>query len=335
MSKVAVIGSGAWGLTLATLLAGNGHEVIIWCHSDAVKKEINERHTLRYFFSNTKVPRTIHATVDLSKAVKGADHILLVVASHFYRSMLSRLKPLLTAEQVIISATKGLEESSLKRMSEVAADELGAGILSRFVVLSGPNLSKEIMQGLPAAAVAASAGLDAARKVQLLLNNSKFRVYTHTDTVGVELGGTLKNVIAIAAGIVDGLGLGDNAKAALMVRAGVEMTRLAVGMGAEQSTLMGLSGMGDMIATCSSKFSRNHQVGVKLAKGLPLEKILKNMKAVAEGVTTTSAVYRLAQIKQIDMPITEQIYKVLYSGKSSQNAILDLMLRDPKSEKNS
>jgi glycerol-3-phosphate dehydrogenase (NAD(P)+) len=265
--------------------------------------------------------------------VNGADFVLVVVASHFYRSMAQRLKTVLRPDQIIISATKGLEESTLKRMSEIAAEEMGAEILSRYVVLSGPNLSKEIMKGLHATAVAASQNMDAAAKVQKLLSYEAFRVYTHSDVIGVELGGTLKNVIALAAGIVDGLKLGDNAKSALMVRASVEMSRLATALGAEQATLMGLSGMGDMITTCSSPFSRNHQVGVKLAKGWSLEKILKSMKAVAEGVKTANATYRMAQSKHIDMPITEQVYKVLYEGKSPKEAMFDLMMRDPKSEK--
>ncbi len=333
MSKIGVIGSGAWGLTLATLLSRNGHDVLVWCHNDKVKKEINERHTLKSFFSDTHLPESIRGTVDLTKAVNGADFVLLVVASHFYRSMAQKLRSVLQPSQIIISATKGLEENTHKRMSEIAAEEMGPEVLSRYVVLSGPNLSKEIMKGLPATAVAASSHIEAAQKVQKLLSYERFRVYTHTDVIGVELGGTLKNIIALAAGIVDGLKLGDNAKSALMVRAAVEMVRLAVALGAEQDTLLGLSGMGDMITTCSSPFSRNHQVGVKLAKGWSLEKILKSMKAVAEGVKTAKATYELAQAKHVDMPITEQVYKVLYEGRSPKDSIFDLMMRDPKSEK--
>ena len=333
MAKVGIIGSGAWGLTLATLLARQGHEVQVWCHNEAVKKEINERHTLKYFFSETKFPKNIRGTVDLGKAVNNADFVLLVVASHFYRSMAKALKPLLQPNQIVISATKGLEEGTLKRMSEVACDELGPDILKRYVVLSGPNLSKEIMNGLPAAASAASLDAVSASKVQELLNSTLFRVYTNSDLIGVELGGTLKNVIALAAGIADGLKVGDNSKAALIVRGAVEMARLSKALGADLQTLMGLSGMGDLIATCSSKFSRNHSLGAKLAKGQKLEHILKSMKAVAEGVKTAKVAYQLAKQKNIPMPITEQVYQILYENKSPKVALDDLMSRDPKSEK--
>ncbi|MBU0581001.1 MAG: NAD(P)-dependent glycerol-3-phosphate dehydrogenase [Candidatus Margulisbacteria bacterium] len=332
VAKIGIIGSGAWGLTLGKLLFQNNHDVIVWCHNDKVKKEISEKHTLKSFFSSMTLPGEIKATTNLAEAVEQAGFIVLVVASHFYRKMAKELKPLLKAEQIIVSATKGLEEDNLKRMSEVAVEELGGEILERFVVLSGPNLSKEIINNHPAAAVVAGKNIKQAEKVQNIFSSKIFRVYTSTDIVGVELGGTLKNVIAIAAGIADGLKFGNNSKAALMVRGAAEIVRLSIALGSQPITLMGLSGMGDLIATCTSNYSRNHQVGEKLAKGKSLKQILKSMKAVAEGIKTSKAVYKLAQQKNIEMPIVEQVYKVLYEEKSPQQAINDLMTRDPKAE---
>ncbi|MFC1517696.1 NAD(P)H-dependent glycerol-3-phosphate dehydrogenase [Candidatus Margulisiibacteriota bacterium] len=333
MAKIGVIGAGAWGITLAKLLDQNQQEVTIWCHDEKAKHDLDKKHSLFALFSSTKLPKKVKTSTDLAKIVTGSDILVLVVASHFYRKMIKALKPILKPEQVLISATKGLEEDSMKRMSEVAAEELGESILERFVVLSGPNLSKEIRRGHPAAAVAACKNMQQAEKVQEIFSGKRFRVYSHTDVRGVELGGTLKNIIAIASGIADGFRFGTNSKAALMVRGAVEMGRLAVALGAEPETLMGLAGMGDLIATCSSKLSRNHQVGEELAKGRSLVRILKGMSAVAEGVKTTKAVYKLAQQKGIELPITEQVYQVLYKEKSPKQAICDLMARDPKSEK--
>lgn len=332
MAKIGVIGSGAWGLTLAKLLHQNKHEVLIWCHNEKIKKELNEKHTLKSFFSNINLPDEIKGTLDLKKALADVDLVVLVVASQFYRKMVKAVGALLKPEQILVSATKGLEEGTLKRMSEIAMEELGADIADRFVVLSGPNLSKEIMSDHPAAAVAACKKIENAEKVQNIFSSKKFRVYTNTDVVGVELGGTLKNVIAIAAGIGDGLKYGNNSKATLMVRGGAEIVRLAVALGAKHTTLMGLSGMGDLIATCSSKYSRNHQVGEKLAKGKKIEEILKGLNAVAEGINTAKAVYKIAKNNKVEMPITEQVCKVLFERKDPQQAIIDLMTRDPKAE---
>jgi glycerol-3-phosphate dehydrogenase (NAD(P)+) len=328
ITTIGVIGSGAWGITLAKVLCQNSYRVILWCHNEQIEEEQNKNDYLKEFLA----AKTLVTTTELTKAVEGSEALLLVVASHFYRLIAADLKPLIKPDQLIISATKGLEELSHQRMSEIAFKELGKNIADRYVVISGPNLSAEILNDQPAAAVAAGKNKENAELVQELFNSSLFRVYTSNDIVGVELGGTLKNVIAIAAGIADGLQYGNNAKSALMIRGIYEMSRLALALGAKPQTLLGLSGMGDLITTCSSKLSRNHQVGEKLAEGQNLQEILKNMKAVAEGIKTTKAVWQLAQEHKIEMPITEQIYQVLYNNKAPKLAISDLMNRKPKSE---
>lgn len=328
MANVAVIGAGAWGTTLSKVLADNGHTPTIWSHDEAIATVINTQHENTALLAGIKLPEIISATTDLAKAVKNSSLILIVTASQYFKQTLIQLKPLLT-DQLIISATKGLHEADDKRMSEVITEVLPE---QQFGILSGPNISWEIANKKPATTVIASTNIDTAKAIQAYFNNDYFRVYVNTDVIGTEYGGTLKNVIAIAAGIIDGLQLGDNTKAALMVRGMVEMTRLAVTLGAKAETLMGLTGMGDLITTCSSALSRNHTVGEKLATGKTIKEILKEMKAVAEGVATTKAAYALAQKYQVEMPITEQMYLVLYKDKSITEALQALMTRSPKAE---
>lgn len=330
MATVAVIGSGAWGTTLAKILAENKHTVRLWCHAPDIAAAINADHENTALLKGIKLPENIFATADLAQALAETELIVIVTASGFFKQTLLKLKPLLR-EQLIVSATKGLHEADDKRMSEVLYEVLPEH-RSKIAVLSGPNISWEIANRKPATAVIAAANIDTAQKIQQFFSNEYFRVYVNTDVIGTEFGGTLKNVIAIAAGIVDGLGLGDNTKAALMVRGMVEMTRMAVKLGAKPETLMGLTGMGDLITTCSSALSRNHTVGERLAKGEKIADILSSMKAIAEGVATTKAAYELAKKHQVEMPITEQMYAVLYKNKPIAEALKELMTRSLKAE---
>ena len=328
MAHIAVIGAGAWGTTLSKVLADNGHTPTIWCHEAAIAETINTQHENTALLAGIKLPDSISATTNLATTVKASELILIVTASQYFKQTLIQLKPLLT-NQLLLSATKGLHEADDKRMSEVITEVLPEQL---FGILSGPNISWEIANKKPATTVIASANIATAQAIQAYFNNDYFRVYVNTDVIGTEYGGTLKNVIAIAAGIIDGLKLGDNTKAALMVRGMVEMTRLAVKLGAKPETLMGLTGMGDLITTCSSSLSRNHAVGEKLATGKTIHEILQEMKAVAEGVATTKAAYALAQKHQVEMPITEQMYLVLYKNKTIPEALHAIMTRSPKAE---
>ncbi len=329
--KVTVIGCGAWGTTLGKILAENGHDVFIWSHDQAISRDINEEYENKKLLPGIVLPENLRAVNTFSEALSGSSLVVLVTASAFFKETLLKIKDFLTPEMLLVSATKGLHEGDDRRMSELIFEVL-PDFRSRTAVLSGPNISKEIALGKPAVTVIASENKETAKTIQQLFNRDYFRVYTNNDVVGTEFGGTLKNVIAIVAGIIDGLKLGDNAKSALMVRGILEMSRLAVKLGAQQQTLFGLSGMGDLITTCSSELSRNHYVGEQLAAGKSLKEILGGMTAVAEGVATTRAAYELAQKNKIEMPVTEQLYKLLYENKKIAEAINDLMNRDLKAE---
>ncbi|MFH1387411.1 MAG: NAD(P)H-dependent glycerol-3-phosphate dehydrogenase [bacterium] len=311
MSRVAVIGAGAWGATLAVLLAEKGNEVTLWAYEGAT------------FLPAIPVPKDVSIVGDLSH-IKDAEIVYFVVPTQFIGGVAEQAKSFINPAAIVVSAAKGIEEKSLKLPVEILEEKLGK---REYAVISGPNLSSEIAKGLPAAAVVAAKYKNVAEKIQASLIQERFRVYTNNDVVGVELGGALKNVVAIAAGVVDGLGLGDNAKAALLIRGIVEITRLGVSCGAKPETFAGLSGMGDLITTCASKLSRNHFVGEELAKGKKLPDILKGMKDVAEGVATTRAARELAKKQGIEMPITAQVYSLLYEGKEPYSAISDLMTR--------
>lgn len=332
MVKAAIIGSGAWGTTLAKILAENNHNVAIWSHDEQIKDDINDRHENKTLLPKIKLPNSIVATTSLADACQGAEVVLIVVASQYYQNTIKDLIQFLPKKCLIVSASKGLQEKDNKRMSEVLSELLPDEFKNNVLVLSGPNISSEIAQGLPAVTVISSLNNEAALRVQSFFNNTYFRVYTNSDVVGTEYGGILKNIIAIAAGIVDGLGLGDNVKAALIVRGIVEMSRFAIINGAKQETLYGLAGIGDLVTTCASKLSRNHFVGEQLAKGKKLDEIIEGMKAIAEGVRTTKIVYEQAQKEKVDMPVTEQIYQVLFDNKAVSQAISDLMSRDLKAE---
>ncbi|MDR2431995.1 MAG: NAD(P)-dependent glycerol-3-phosphate dehydrogenase [Candidatus Margulisbacteria bacterium] len=329
MVKAAVIGCGAWGTTLAKVLAENGHSIRIWCHSEKLAAEINAREN-KTLLNGIALPDNIQGETSLAAALQDAELAVLVTASRYFRATAVKLRGLLAADCLLLSATKGLDETG-QRMSGVLSEVLPEHA-QRIAVLSGPNISREIAEQKVSAAVIAARQKTTAEAIQKLFNNNYFRVYTNDDVAGVEIGGAVKNIIAIAAGIIDGLNLGNNAKAALLVRGMVEIARLAAALGGRAETVFGLTGIGDLIATCSSSLSRNHYVGVELAQGKTLPEILKGMRAVAEGVPTTKLAHALAQKTGAAMPITAQMYAILYENKPIPAAINELMSRALKPE---
>lgn len=330
--NISVIGCGAWGLTLADLLAGKDYNVRVWAHSQELADILKTKHQHPDFLKGKILNSKITYTNSLTEAATGQEIIILVVASPFYRAVCQKTAPLISTGTTVINAVKGLEEETGKRMSQIFTEEIPENKVAGLAVLSGPNLALEIAQKQPAATVVASAKEEAAKLAQEIFFTDYFRVYTSQDVIGVELGGTLKNVIALAAGAVDGLGLGANTKSALVTRGIAEITRLGVKMDAQPLTFMGLSGIGDLITTCFSPLSRNHTVGFRLARGEKLEAIVKDLKAVAEGIKTSKAAIGLGQKYQVSLPISAQVYSVVYEGKDIRLAISDLLSRSPKDE---
>jgi glycerol-3-phosphate dehydrogenase (NAD(P)+) len=330
--SIAVIGAGGWGTALAVALGGQGSAVSLWVRSAEIYKTIILKRVNEVYLPGIKLPPEVKPTLNLSEALQGKNIVLLAVPSHGIRSMASAVSELLGPETVIVCAAKGLEEHTFLRMSQVIEQELPYSFHSRIAVISGPNHAEEVSRGLPATTVAASLHQDTALLVQGALSLPFFRIYHHTDLIGVELGGALKNIIALGAGIVDGLGLGDNTKAALVTRGLVEMSRLGAALGACPRTFTGLSGLGDLYVTCSSKHSRNRAVGLQLGQGQRLGEILSGMRMVAEGINTTRAAFALARKMKVEMPITGEIYQVLYEGKAPLAALESLMRRENKAE---
>ncbi len=331
MSRIAVLGGGNWGTTLALHLLGNGHEVRLWEFFPELAEAMRRERENRKFLPGVPLPQSLKITADLGEVVQGAGILLFVIPSHLLRELLWGLKEIPFQAELVVSAIKGLEQESLKRMSEV----IGEGFppfKNKVVALSGPSLALEVVRGVPTAVVAACEDEKKARLAQQVFFGPRFRVYTSTDLIGVELGGALKNVIAIAAGISDGLGFGDNARGALLTRGLAEMTRLGAALGARSETFSGLSGMGDLITTCSSKLSRNHQVGMAIAQGKKLDEILKEMVMIAEGVRTTQAANKLAERHQVELPIAAQMQAILFEGKDPREGVMSLMQREPKAE---
>jgi glycerol-3-phosphate dehydrogenase (NAD(P)+) len=327
--RTAVIGGGSWGTALACHLARSGLPVSLWVREPEVALEINEHHRNETYLPGIDLPRELAATPDLGVAVSRAETLLVVVPSEFCRAVYRAMAPGLSADTLLVSATKGLEIETLQRMSEVAATELPG---SRHAVLSGPSFAREVAQGQPTAVVIASERLADAERVQRALSTRSFRAYTSEDVVGVELAGALKNVIAIAAGILDGLGYGHNTVAALITRGLAEISRLALAMGGRAETLAGLAGLGDLVLTCTGALSRNRSLGQALGRGESLAAVLGRGKAVAEGVRTTAAACQLAERAGVEMPIAFQMRDVLYRGKSPREALDELMLRSLKKE---
>ncbi len=329
IKTVSVLGAGAWGTTIAQLLAGNGLEVKLWALEKEVAEDINKKHINSKFLAGIKLSGNIKAASTLDAVLKDSQAIVSVVPTQHLRKVVLQAKDLLSPSVLILSASKGFERKTLSRPSEIIFETAG---IKDIAALSGPNLSKEIASGLPAASVVACRNAEKAAIFQQLLSCKTFRVYTSGDVTGVETGGALKNIIAIAAGVADGLKLGNNAKSALLIRGIAEITRLGVALGGKAQTFSGLSGMGDLITTCESNLSRNHFVGEELAKGRHLQDILTSMTGIPEGVETAPAALELARKHNIELPITEEVHLVLFANKNPKDAIMTLMTRELKSE---
>jgi len=336
MSEIAIIGAGAWGTALSIVAGRNGaHGVRLWAHETEVCESVNARHVNDLFLPGQPIPETVSATNDLCEALRDAEIVVSVMPSHHCRRLFESMRPWLRPEMFFVSATKGLEDGSHLRMTEVVSQVLGSdkSFHPRLGAMSGPSFAKEVARGDPTAITIASSDAEMAQTVQQILSDPRFRLYTNQDVIGVELGGSLKNVIAIAAGVCDGLGLGHNSVAALITRGLAEMTRLVMACGGQRETMAGLAGLGDLVLTCTGGLSRNRSVGVELGHGRPLAEIISGMHGmVAEGVLTTNAAIGLARACGVEMPITEKMHAVLHDGKSPREAIHELMTRSVKSE---
>jgi len=330
MGRATVIGAGSWGTALAKVLADKGHSIRIWSYEESVAEQIRNERENRDYLPGVKLPQTVEVSMDHGAALEGAEMVIAVVPSHAFRDVIAAAAPHIPQNAIVLSAAKGIEVATLERPSEIL-EELLPGH-RRPAVLSGPTFAREVAEGDPTALVVASSDVEVARQGQHYLNTDRFRVYTNEDILGVELAGALKNVIALGAGIAAGLGYRSNSRAALITRGLAEMTRLGLAAGARAPTFAGLAGLGDLVLTCSSELSRNRTVGVRLGRGETLEEILASMKMVAEGVKTTKAARQLARDYSVEMPIVEEVYNILFNGKSPKRATADLMLREPKPE---
>jgi len=334
MSEVAVIGAGAWGTGIAIVLGRKGtHRVRLWAHEKDVCESITQNRVNEQFLPGRRIPNSVTASNDLAVTLQGAQIVVSVMPSQHCRPLFERMRPLIPPRSMIVSATKGLEENSLQRMTEIITHVLKREDGRTVGALSGPSFAQEVARGDPTAITIASHDAALSRTVQQEFSDSSFRVYTNSDVIGVELGGALKNIVAIAAGICDGLGFGHNSVAALITRGLAEMTRLAVACGGRAETMAGLAGLGDLVLTCTGGLSRNRSVGVELGRGRKLPEIIASMHGmVAEGVFTTTAAVGLAHARRVEMPITEQMDNILHKGKSPREAIQELMSRTGKSE---
>jgi glycerol-3-phosphate dehydrogenase (NAD(P)+) len=332
--RVAVIGAGSWGTALAIVAARAGHDVLVWARDERVVDSINRDHSNPTYLTSTEIPGSVRASKDIVNVTETAELVILAAPSHATRGLLGRMSPALSSEMIIVSAAKGIEIETGRRISEVVEEVIGKETRPRFVCLSGPSFAKEVVAAHPTAVVAASEDSEARNVVQSELSFENLRIYTNDDVIGTELGGSVKNVMAIAAGMVAGLGFGSNSIAALITRGLAEMTRLAIAQGAKVETLMGLAGLGDLVLTCTGSLSRNRFVGQELGKGRNLEEITAGMNEIAEGVKTTLAVKRLADRIGVEMPITNEVHAVLYERKSARNAADELMTRPLREEVN-
>ncbi len=332
IDEIAVIGAGSWGTALALLLSRNGMKVRLWVYEKDLVQTILETRQNAIFLPGFHLPETIRPSNSLAEVLSGIKFIVLVTPSQTVRSVLEQARPFIQPDAVIVGASKGIENGTLMRVSQIAEEILGPHLPYQYIVLSGPTFASGVAQGLPATAVVAGANPDTTKLAQQIFNDRTFRVYVNADVIGVELGGALKNVIAIAAGIVAGLDLGSNTRAALITRGLWEITRLGAALGARQITFQGLSGMGDLVLTCDGTESRNFKVGFRIGRGETLDSIQKSMRMIAEGVKTTRSARELALRHDVEMPITEQVFQTLYHEKSPRQAVLDLMTRSLKSE---
>jgi len=330
--KACVVGGGSWGSAFALHLGRLNRSTNLWIRERDVYEETIHYRENRTFLPGEAFPNTVSFFNNLEEAINDTDVIFIAVPSKFCRSMYKQMAPFLTSKQILVSLTKGIEKDSLKRMTEVMLDVFPSNTEKRITVLHGPSFAVEVAQCHPTAVVVASTNSDLAKKVQRFVSNVYFRVYTTSDIIGVELAGAVKNVIAIATGISDGIEFGNNSRAALITRGLVEMARLGKNFGAKQKTFSGLAGVGDLVLTCTGLLSRNHYVGYELGKGKSLDKIISSMKMIAEGITTTLSVHQLAKQEKVEMPICEQVYDILYKNKEPRQALQDLMSRKLKNE---
>ncbi|SEA35949.1 glycerol 3-phosphate dehydrogenase (NAD(P)+) [Desulfuromusa kysingii] len=331
-TKIAVIGAGSWGTTLANLLANKGYSVTLWCYEKDLALRIEENRINDLYLPEVKLSENIRATNSLTAAVTDKKMLLFVTPSQSTRYVLKEALPSLSSESLVVSASKGIENESLMLLSQVFEELLPVHMHSQLGFLSGPSFANEVSAGMPTAVVAAARNNAVAKQIQEIFSTEVFRVYTHDDIIGVELGGAMKNVIALAAGVADGLGFGHNSRAALITRGLAEMTRLGLKLGGSAETFAGLAGMGDLVLTCTGDLSRNRSVGIELGQGRKLDEILSGMQMIAEGVKTTLSAYQLADKLGVDVPIIEQMYLILYQDKDPRLAVTDLMLRDLKPE---
>jgi glycerol-3-phosphate dehydrogenase (NAD(P)+) len=327
--RVAVVGAGAWGTALADLLADKGQHVMLWAYEQDVVESINTRHENSRFLADAILHDALHATANLDEAVRGADVVLFVTPSHVLRGIARRAAADAPEGATLVVASKGIERETLALMTDVVSEEIGRRPV---VGLSGPSFAREVVQRQPTAVVAASRDSDASTRVQQALSSDAFRVYTHHDVTGVELGGSLKNVMAIATGMAEGLGLGYNPRAALITRGLAEMTRLGVALGADPLTFAGLAGIGDLVLTCTGALSRNRQLGLDIGQGKRLDDLLATRETVAEGVYTTQSAHALASREEIEMPIVAAVYRILFEGSDPRRAIGELMTRELRAE---
>lgn len=325
MKKMCVLGAGSWGTALALVLAQNGHYVKMWTLNKEQCEYINYNRENKTYLPGVHIHQNIVVTTDQEEAIKDSEIVVLAVPSQVIRSVCKQIKPYIMDEQILVDVAKGLESHTGLRLSDVVKEELPN---NKYVVLSGPSHAEEVSKNIPTTVVVASEEIEVAEKIQDLFMNSTFRVYTNPDLVGVELGGALKNIIAFGAGICDGLGYGDNAKAALMTRGIREIARLGVAMGAKHSTFSGLSGIGDLIVTCTSMHSRNRRAGILIGQGKGLEETLEEVSMVVEGITATKVAQEVGAKLDVDMPITNAIYAVLYEGANPNEVVVELMMRD-------
>jgi glycerol-3-phosphate dehydrogenase (NAD(P)+) len=330
--RIGILGAGSWGTALAMVLAENGHTVRMWEFRDDIAERVQQTRENTDVLPGVHIPDAVTITSDLQSTVQNQDLLVLVVPSHFARDVCTQVAALDAKPVPIISVVKGIENVSLKRMSEVVHECIPALNEDQIGVLSGPSHAEEVSRNIPTAVVVAAQANGLAERVQSIFINQHFRVYVADDMAGVEFGGSLKNVIAIAAGICDGAELGDNTKAALITRGLAEMTRLGCTLGAQPQTFMGLAGIGDLVVTCMSRHSRNRHVGMEIGRGKSLQEVLDGMVMVAEGVKTTESAWQLAQRTQVDVPITAKVYQILFENVDPRQAVSDLMTRAPKSE---
>jgi len=332
LKPIGIIGAGGWGIALAKLLSDKGEQVTLWCHGAESYRELLEHRESRTYLAGILLPSSIKFTRSIGTAVTDKSLIICAVPSHTVRGVMASASSYVSSQATVLCGTKGLEEESLKTMGEVLAEIFGDPQRQRHAFLSGPTFAIEVARGLPAAVTVAARHEDIARDIQEIMSTQNFRVYTSTDIVGVQMGGVIKNIIAIAAGISDGLNLGHNARAALITRGLAEMTRLAIRMGADPMTLAGLPGLGDLVLTCAGDLSRNRKVGIQIAQGKSVQEITQGTRMVAEGIRNTRSVYMLARSLGAEMPIVEQMYKVIHEGKKPAEAVRDLMQRSLKPE---